>query len=323
MYDNTEALHHAIRMAHLEEKLSELALKDKFGVSQHQVKVALGRPTQRIAARPKTWDEAVAAVNGETPQATEPAYTPRTVQPMSRTIRFGAIGDSHLCSKYERNDILNAIYDVYASEGIRDVYHTGNYIDGEARFNFTDIHTHGIDNQVQYFIDKYPRRAGVTTHFIAGDDHEGWYSQKTGIDIGKHTEDMARRSGREDLRYLGYMESDVLAGGSVPVRVLHAGGGSAISISYTSQKIVDSYRDADRPLILLVGHYHKSEFLPNYRGVYIFQTGTTQMQTPFMRKKRLHADLGAWIVSVNEFDDGSISIGGQWLSYASGKWAYR
>lgn len=45
--------------------LSERAIAERLGVSQHKVKTALNRPTQRIAARPKTWDEAVAAVHGE------------------------------------------------------------------------------------------------------------------------------------------------------------------------------------------------------------------------------------------------------------------
>lgn len=240
------------------------------------------------------------------------------------TIKFGAIGDSHLCSNYERNDVLNHMYDVFAGEGITDVYHTGNYIDGEARFNFADIHTHGLDNQVKYFVANYPQRAGITTHFIAGDDHEGWYTQKNQIDIGAHTEDIAKRSGRTDLRYLGYMEKDIaLLAGAIRLRVLHGGGGSAYSISHTSQKIVDGYRDEERPHVLLVGHYHKSEFLPNYRGVYIFQTGTTQEQTPFMRKKRLHADLGGWIISVTVGDNGGMRVSGEFLSYAPRKWEYR
>jgi hypothetical protein len=39
------------------------------------------------------------------------------------------------------------LYDAYAEAGVTDVYHTGNYIDGEAKFNFADIHTHGLDQQ--------------------------------------------------------------------------------------------------------------------------------------------------------------------------------
>lgn len=91
------------------------------------------------------------------------------------TYRFGALGDNHLCSKYERLDVLNALYDLYEKEGIKTVYNTGNWIDGEARFNKHDLHTHGIDNQLRYMIKNYPKKDGITTYYIGGDDHEGWY----------------------------------------------------------------------------------------------------------------------------------------------------
>jgi hypothetical protein len=251
-------------------------------------------------------------------------YQPKqnTIKPV--TVRFGAIGDTHLCSKYERLDVLQAVYDTFASEGITDVYHTGNYVDGEARFNFSDIHTHGMDDQLHYFVQQYPQHSGITTHFIAGDDHEGWYVQKNRVDIATHTEDIARRVGRTDLRALGYMEADVpLLSGAIKMRVLHAGGGSGAAISHTSQKIVDSYSEDEKPHILLVGHYHKAEYLPNYRNVHIFQTGCTQEQTPFMRKKRLHADLGAWIISVTVQPDGTMRVAGEFIAFHPRKWEYR
>jgi hypothetical protein len=261
-------------------------------------------------------------------EAIAPDLVYETPRPASRiagaSVTFGALGDTHLCSRYERLDILDALYDAYAGAGITDVYHTGNYIDGEARFNFSDIHTHGLDNQLVYFAEKYPKRAGISTHFIAGDDHEGWYQQRNDINIGEHSEDIARRNGRTDLHYLGYMESDVsLLGGLVKLRLIHAGGGSGAAISLTSQRIVDSYHEREKPHILLVGHYHKSEYLPDYKGVHIVQTGAVQEQTPFMRKKRLAAHLGGWIVKVTVSPDGGLRVGAEFLSFAHRAWVYR
>lgn len=266
----------------------------------------------------------------EAPQAAiaPDPVSPHTPQLTSRisgaSVTFGAVGDSHLCSNYERNDILGALYDIFVQEGITDVYHTGNYIDGEAKFNVSDLHTHGMDNQIAYFCRKYPIRAGITTHYIAGDDHEGWYQQRNGINIGKHTEDIAKREGRNDLHYLGYMTADVpLLGGTVKLRVLHAGGGSGAAISLTSQRIVEFYHPNDRPHILLVGHYHKAEFLPDYKGVNIIQTGTTQECTPFMYKKRLAAHLGGWIVRVTVMPDGGLRVSAEFISFEHRSWVYR
>ena len=84
-------------------------------------------------------------------------------------IRFGAIADTHLCSKYARLDVLNALYDVYEREGIRDVYLAGNWIDGEARFNKYDLYCIGVENQIAYFLKHFPIRDGIKTHVLSGD----------------------------------------------------------------------------------------------------------------------------------------------------------
>jgi hypothetical protein len=105
------------------------------------------------------------------------------------------------------------------------------------------------------------------------------------------------------------MEADVIlkaSQGETILRVLHPGGGSAYAISYTSQKIVESYSSGEKPHILLDGHYHKAGY--NYiRGVHVVQTGCTQDQTPFMRKKRLAAHLGGWIIEFSVDDQGAIT----------------
>lgn len=232
------------------------------------------------------------------------------IQKMSTgTYKVGFCGDNHLCSKYERMDILNALYDYYEQEGITAVYNTGNWIDGEARFNKHDIHVHGLDNQLQYFIEHYPKRKGITTYFVTGDDHEGWYTQREGIDVGLLCEMKAIKQGRTDLKYIGHMEADIVFpadNGKTILRVQHPGGGSSYAISYTSQKIVESFTGNEKPDILAIGHYHKAEYI-FVRGVHVVQTGCTQDQTPFMRKKRLAAHLGGWVIEFATDAQGAVT----------------
>lgn len=248
-----------------------------------------------------------------------------------KRIRFGAVGDSHLCSVYERLDVQEAIYDILEQEKITTVYHTGNFIDGEARFNRQDIHVHGMDNQLRYFADKYPKRKGITTHFIAGDDHEGWYVQREGVEIGKYAERICHERGRDDLNYIGYMERDIelkAENGSALMRVVHPGGGSAYAISYTTQKLIESLSGGEKPQIMLIGHYHKAEYIC-YRNVHAVQTGTGCDQTPFMRKKRLAAHVGGWICEATQAADGSITrFRAEFINffdrgYYAKPWAYR
>jgi len=105
------------------------------------------------------------------------------------------------------------------------------------------------------------------------------------------------------------MEADIVIpskNGKTTLRLVHPGGGSSYAISYTEQKIVESYSGGEKPDILLVGHYHKAEY-SYVRGVHIVQTGTTEDQSPFMRKKRLAAHLGGWIIEFSVDINGAIT----------------
>jgi hypothetical protein len=218
--------------------------------------------------------------------------------------KFGAIGDTHLCSKQERLEELHDIYRIFEANGIRNVLHTGNYIDGEARFNKHELKVHGLDAQLAYMGEHYPENKGIRTLMVSGDDHEGWYGQREGIDIGFTMQSVMERGGRRDLINLGYMECFIplkhaKTGVTSMVHVVHPGGGSAYAISYTMQKQIEAYEGGEKPTIVLAGHYHKSDHL-YIRNVHGFQTGCFQDQTIFMRKKKLSAAIGGWVLFVRQ-----------------------
>lgn len=220
------------------------------------------------------------------------------------TFVFGATSDNHLGSKYERLDVLNSLYDRFADEGADRVFNAGNWIDGEARFNKFDLHTHGMDNQLAYLAAEYPQRAGLKTYAVAGDDHEGWYGQREGVDIGKYAEHVMRQAGREDWVNLGYMEAHVKlvnrnTGKWSMLAVVHPGGGSAYALSYSIQKIIESLDGGEKPAVGLYGHYHKL-WSGNIRNVHCVQTGCTEDQTPFMRKKKLEAHVGGYMIKLRQ-----------------------
>lgn len=234
------------------------------------------------------------------------------------THRFGLVSDNHLNSKFERLDVLNGLYDIFQNEGIQTVLNGGNWIEGEARFNKFDIVNHGLTKQVNYFVDNYPQRAGVVTKFIAGDDHEGWYRQTSGMNIGEYTEMKAKAKNRNDLIYLGYVESDIILEtkkGQAKLRLMHGGGGTAYAMSYTPQKMIESFQGGEKPHILALGHYHKADYM-YYRDVHCLQLGCTQDQTTFMRKKKIQAHIGGWIVEFQQSEDGAINrFKAEWIPF--------
>jgi DNA-binding CsgD family transcriptional regulator len=220
------------------------------------------------------------------------------------TYLFGFTSDNHLGSKYARLDVLNDLYDKFAEQGVDRVFNAGNWIDGEARFNMHDLLVHGMDAQVRYLVANYPQRKGITTYAVAGDDHEGWYCQSSGVDIGRYAERAMQDAGRKDWVDMGFMESFVRlvhadTGESTVLHLMHPGGGTAYAISYTVQKIVEGYDGGEKPAVLLAGHYHKMSY-NMVRNVHAIQTGTTEDQTPFMRKKKIPAHVGGGICKLTQ-----------------------
>jgi hypothetical protein len=233
-------------------------------------------------------------------------------------IPYGVTADNHIGSKYERMDVLEALFDRYEDYGVKTVFQGGNILEGECSFNKFEVYVHGVDDQVDNLIQKWPQRKGITTKFVTGDDHEGWYVQREHINIGDLIEAKAAKAGRKDLIHLGYMERDISLDqekGSAIIRVIHAGGGSAYAVSYTSQKYAESLQGGEKPQIVLVGHFHKYEY--GYpREIHMIQTGCTQDQTRFMRKKKLQAHVGGVVLWVTQNEIGVITkVRVEWIPF--------
>lgn len=220
------------------------------------------------------------------------------------TFVFGIASDQHLCSRYAREDVLAHLYDGFAAAGVDRVFNAGNWIDGEDEKNRFDLAVHGFEPQIKYLADRYPRRDGITTYAIWGEDHEGWFARREAIDVGRFAEGQMRQAGREDWVDLGFVEARVdLVNANTGVTntlvVMHPGGGSSYAYSYRPQKIVESLSGGEKPGVLIIGHYHKMSCDP-IRNVWTIQAACTEDQTPFMRKKGLEAHVGGMIVTLEQ-----------------------
>lgn len=232
----------------------------------------------------------------------EPAFGYLPLEHIDRGdwITFGLVGDTHLACQECRLEALHAQYDLFESEGISNVLHAGNMVDGYLpRINGASVLCTSIDDQTQYVINNYPKRKRIITHFITGDDHEGWW-QKEGFNWGAYLSTIAKEQGREDLNYIGHVEADVEvkakgARGSTIIKVQHPGGGSAYSRSYTGQKMVESFQGGEKPAVMVQGHYHVSNYMHD-RNVHVISLPGFQDQTIFARKKRLRMEIGGAIL---------------------------
>ena len=83
-----------------------------------------------------------------------------------------------------------------------------------------------MDHQLDYMIDMWPVAKGITTHYVAGDDHEGWYQQREGIKSAATSK--AERSSR------GATTSSI-SDTVRPILSWHIGSGRLWAVSYTPE----------------------------------------------------------------------------------------
>lgn len=220
----------------------------------------------------------------------------------NQVIRFGVVADTHLGSKWQQLGHLNTLYDIYEREGIVLVFHAGDLVEGVnmRRGHEYEVFLHGADEQVDYVVEKYPRRAGIVTQFITG-NHDHSIIKHAGHDIGPA---IARR--RSDMVYLGRANAKVNLTPNCVLEINHPLDGAAYALSYGLQKMIDAMSGGEKPNIYLGGHHHKTMYL-FYRNIHAFECGTVQAQTPWMRGKRIPAHMGGWIVEVHVDDEGTVT----------------
>jgi len=212
------------------------------------------------------------------------------------TFRFGVLGDTQIGSLYTDYALLEFAYKTFRDEGVTEVLHAGDIMDGIKMYkgHEYELEAHGEDSQLKLVEERYPYKEGITTRFIDG-NHDRSFWKLCGSVTG---EKIAAR--RPDLHYLGYMEADIVLGEgrqAATVRLAHPEDGTAYAISYKTQKYLNELPSGTKPDILLIGHYHKSEFL-YYRGVLSYQVGCIQAQTPWMRGRKIGAAQGFWILEI-------------------------
>lgn len=217
------------------------------------------------------------------------------------TLRFAIMGDTQFGSKYAQITHLHNFYDLCEREGITDVYHTGDITDGlkmRAGHEY-ELYVTSADEMLDDVVKNYPKRKGITTHFITG-NHDASLYKHVGYDIGR---DISKD--RSDMVYLGRDCAVVNLTPNCTLELRHPWDGTAYAISYKIQKMIEAMEADSKPNILAVGHYHKAEWI-FYRNVHALQTACFQSQTPFTRGKGISVWMGGYIVTVRVDKDGHI-----------------
>jgi hypothetical protein len=242
-------------------------------------------------------------------------------------LKLGYVSDTHLGNRCACTDELEAMYDLFASEGVTDVLHSGDLNDGPGCRGFRG-HSHEVYDEcqtatqlAQYVIANYPYRPTIKTHFIeSSKSHDGWELSSSGFSIGRSIAEgfsynvqgpagleVVRQDGRSDMKFLGYDDVTMLVGpeNKTSIQIHHPDGGSAYALSYQPQKWVESLEGGTKPDIGLLGHYHKLNWI-RARNVHVITGECMCWQTPFMKRKRIAAHVGGFILEMSLDGDGTV-----------------
>jgi predicted phosphodiesterase len=214
------------------------------------------------------------------------------------------ISDSHIGNiNYDPklNDYAVKIAD---KENVDAVLHVGDIADGWYQNRPTqlfEMNAIGLDAQMKLAVKELSKYK-QPLYFITGNHEYNSYMRGAGVEFGSVLEEKLGK----DAHFLGNAEGDLILKNGCKIKLLHPDGGSSYAISYKSQKIIESLEGGKKPNVLLIGHFHKSEYI-FYRNIHCIQAGTLEGQTKFMKGNSLSAHKGFWLLDIEGNTKGDVT----------------
>jgi len=204
-------------------------------------------------------------------------------------VTFGVISDTHIGSIYTDNSHILRAFNKFDEAKVDFVVHAGDVTEGLSN---RAGHIYEV-NQIGYTAQKKAaieilKHCPAQLYMIDG-NHDRWYVKGSGAYI---VEDIAKELGAV---YLGQDEGDIALKHHITLKLWHGEDGNTYAISYRMQKIVESLTGGTKPHIIIAGHVHKMMY--NWlRHIHCIGAGSIQMQSKWMRSKRLEAHTGFWVI---------------------------
>lgn len=202
--------------------------------------------------------------------------------------KFVVISDTHIGSVYSPDEWHDIVSDYVNNNGVEGVFHCGDLVEGmkisrigTQIYELSDIGYEAQKAKAMEILSKYD----VPIYIISG-NHDFYYQEYAGANIIKSLSDSL-----PNLTYIGHDSADIDIDGAI-IRLFHGGDGSnSYAVSYRLQKLCEAITGGNKPNILLAGHVHKFCYIFE-RHIHAISVPCMQMQTDFMRGKKLAAHTG-------------------------------
>ena len=203
-----------------------------------------------------------------------------TVKP-GGVVRLGIVSDTHLGNRNQQITALTDFYKYADSKGAQAFLHGGDLLDGlhVHRDAVYGQFVHGLDAQLGYAAEAYPKSANGPTYAIQG-NHDLWYYGNVGASPGIYLHEK-----RADIIDLGHQAAFLEFAGLRSYLCHGARGGMSYARSYKLQKLIEQMEVEQRSQtdLAFFGHWHTFADLGRYQGVFTWSLGAFQSQTGFER----------------------------------------
>ena len=216
---------------------------------------------------------------------------------------FVVISDTHIGSVYSPDEWHDIVAD-YANENcVEAVLHCGDLTDGvkisRAGTQIYELSEVGFEAQKAKAVELLGKYE-VPVYIISG-NHDAYYKEYAGANV---VASVAKEL--PNVTHIGDDEADIEIDG-VTIRLFHGGDGNSYALSYRLQKLVEAITGGRKPNILLAGHAHKFCYIFE-RNIHAISVPCLQMQTAFMRGKKLAAHTGFLDLQFDVIDGGICNL---------------
>jgi len=168
--------------------------------------------------------------------------------------KVAVIPDTPLGSKYCLREQLQEFVHYAYDQGVREILHPGDVLDGMYRHGVFEVSHVGLEEQTRDLFETLPKLPGLNYRGITG-NHDFTFTEANGVEVGHFIENYFRKRGRDDVHFYGNRGAFLKVCGAV-VHLWHPRSGVSYARSYALQKHVEKYSSGEKPNILLAGHWH-------------------------------------------------------------------
>lgn len=240
------------------------------------------------------------------------------LEPVAGHVRIGVASDLHFASKMHRGECLADFVDLAMADfGVRTIMVPGDILAGINMYQgqLNELECWGFEAQLALADKGLPQRDGLTWHVIGG-NHDESLMKAGGANVVKALAKM-----RPDVEEHGFYSALIdlaIPKSKQPIKIelFHPDQAGAYAITYHMQKAIEQIPGGMKPQVLLVGHEHQADNMPDYRGVSGFLCGCFEDQTLYLKRKHKQPAIGGWVMDFGLTAGGALrTLTTTWVRY--------